>query len=51
MLKPVDTESLQSSDPRRITSIVPRSEAKMKHEKIEDNYHRYFIQKTHEQSD
>ena len=43
MLKPVDTESLKSGDPKRITKIVPRSEVKSNHDMIEDNYHKYFI--------
>lgn len=43
MLKPVDTESLKSGDPKRITKFVPREEQKGYHEMVEDNYHRYFI--------
>lgn len=43
MLRPVDTESLKSGDPKRITKIVPRAEMKSNHEMIEENYRKYFI--------
>ena len=48
MMKPVDTESLKSADTRRITKFVPRPEIKAHHEMVEENYHKYFIEKTHE---